>query len=451
MRLSQKIGISSLLFFLLVYLTAGIGIIENNKKTAMNRILQLSADEQNSISSGIIKYVLVNRAKNNTGMNIDDSVYITEYLDSRINSWGIYLILFKGEEVLYNNLSFELSDIGSIDYAGKATWRVQEIEDQPYLVILSRIPLSDENLWNIYVRNISDIYADRKGQYTLFIQLGLVVTVILSVGLIFITGHLTRSLRLLTEAVQKAGRGNYKERIHIKAKDETRTLADSYNEMAQAIDGYAYLLRSTSCDEYMYQRLGERIFKEGNRIEKLSRSMMDLIFLERHSFELVPCRIGFLLQEAAESFEPAAAGAGLRLCCIPPDSSVMISGDRQLLLNLLGNLLDNAKKASDEGKTIWLRGRREKDQVIVEVEDQGNGVPAKDRDRIFESFYMADKVRNNKNTGIGLGLAICADIAAIHNARIKLDSEEGKGTLVQIIFPGYKQDTKQLYDDNCIQ
>lgn len=60
MRLSQKIGISSLLFFLLVYLTAGIGIIENNKKTAMNRILQLSADEQNSISSGIIKYVLVN-------------------------------------------------------------------------------------------------------------------------------------------------------------------------------------------------------------------------------------------------------------------------------------------------------------------------------------------------------------------------------------------------------
>ena len=123
----------------------------------MNRILQLSADEQNSISSGIIKYVLVNRAKNNTGMNIDDSVYITEYLDSRINSWGIYLILLKGEEVLYNNFSFELSDIGSIDYAGKATWRVQEIEDQPYLVILSRIPLSDENLWNIYVRNISDI------------------------------------------------------------------------------------------------------------------------------------------------------------------------------------------------------------------------------------------------------------------------------------------------------
>ena len=55
----------------------------------MNRILQLSADEQNSISSGIIKYVLVNRAKNNTGMNIDDSVYITEYLDSRINSWAV--------------------------------------------------------------------------------------------------------------------------------------------------------------------------------------------------------------------------------------------------------------------------------------------------------------------------------------------------------------------------
>lgn len=96
MRLSQKIGISSLLFFLLVYLTAGIGIIENNKKTAMNRILQLSADEQNSISSGIIKYVLVNRAKNNTGMNIDDSVYITEYLDSEEGKGTLVQIIFPG-------------------------------------------------------------------------------------------------------------------------------------------------------------------------------------------------------------------------------------------------------------------------------------------------------------------------------------------------------------------
>lgn len=69
----------------------------------------------------------------------------------------------------------------------------------------------------------------------------------------------------------------------------------------------------------------------------------------------------------------------------------------------------------------------------------------------LKAFIWQIRYGTIKNTGIGLGLAICADIAAIHNARIKLDSEEGKGTLVQIIFPGYKQDTKQLYDDNCIQ
>lgn len=121
------------------------------------------------------------------------------------------------------------------------------------------------------------------------------------------------------------------QKLEDKTKEQQRFIDNFTHELRTpltAIVGYADLLRSTSCDEDMYQRLGERIFKEGNRIEKLSRSMMDLIFLERHSFELVPCRIGFLLQEAAESFEPAAAGAGLRLCCIPPDSSVMISGDR---------------------------------------------------------------------------------------------------------------------------
>lgn len=481
MKLSQKICISSLLFFLLVYLVSGVWIIENNKNTAVNRTLQLSADEQNGISSGMIRYILVNRAKNTSRIKIDDSVYITEYLDSRMNSGGVYLAVFKQDTVLYSNLAFKLSDIGSFDYAGKTTWRIQQIEDRPYVALLSHLPLEEEGLWSIYLRDISDIYADRTSQYTFFVQLGLAVTLTLAVGLFFITRHLTRSLRLLTDAVQKAGMGNYKERIHIKAMDETATLADSYNEMAGAIEqniqkledktkeqqrfidnfthelrtpltaivGYADLLRSTSCDEDMYQRWGERIFREGKRIEALSRSMMDLIFLQRHSFDLTPCEIGPVLLEAAETFEPAAAGAGIQLICIPPDSTALVSGDRHLLLILIGNLLDNAKKASDKGKTIRLRGRIEENQVVIEVEDQGKGIPASDRDRIFESFYMVDKVRNHKNTGIGLGLSICADIASIHNARILVTSEEGTGTLFQIFFPGYKQDTKQRYDNNC--
>lgn len=115
------------------------------------------------------------------------------------------------------------------------------------------------------------------------------------------------------------------------------------------------------------------------------------------------------------------------------------------MLTLLANLLDNARKASVEGGNLWLRSRKETGQVIVEIEDEGKGIPKEDRTRVFESFYMADKVRNSKNNGVGLGLSICADIVKIHNARIELDSKLKKGTLVKIIFPCYKQDTNKPY------
>lgn len=157
--------------------------------------------------------------------------------------------------------------------------------------------------------DISGIYADRAQQYAFFLRLAAVTLLLLAAGLFLLTGRLTKTLRLLTASVRKIGEGNYRERIQIKAKDEAGELADSYNKMADAIEstveelkrknqeqqrftdnfthelrtpltavvGYADLLRSTSGDEEYVQELGECIFREGKRIERLSEVMMDLI------------------------------------------------------------------------------------------------------------------------------------------------------------------------------
>ena len=82
--------------------------------------------------------------------------------------------------------------------------------------------------------------------------------------------------------------------------------------------------------------------------------------------------------------------------------------------------------------------------VTAEVEDEGRGIPEEEQSRIFESFYQVDKVRNRKNNGVGLGLSLCADIAGIHEAEIKLASRVGKGTLMTIRFPCYKEVTKAM-------
>lgn len=469
MRLWQKISVCSLSFFLVVFLISGILMIENNKKTAFDRILQQAAAEQTGISSGILRYVMMSRVKEAREDGFADKKYITDYLDSRINSRGIYLEIREGGDVLYSNLNFELPAPGD-DSGGVTEYRLQDIEGKQYLVLTSGIMLPDKIFINTHLTDISGIYVDRANQYSFFIKLCAMVSAVLAAGMYFLIGHLTKSLRMLTESVRKIGEGNYRERVDIHAKDETGILADSYNEMAEAIEetigelenktkqqqrfidnfthelrtpltavvGYADLLRSTHCTENEVQELGGRIFKEGKRIEKLSRYMMELIFLEHHSFKLEPYDIGGIIKEAALRFETAAEQAGVRLHCILPPAPAEVAGERELLLTLLANLLDNARKASAAGGNLWLRGRKEIGQVIVEIEDEGKGIPMEDQPRVFESFYMADKVRNSKNNGVGLGLSICADIVKIHNARIELDSKLEKGTLIKIIFPCYK-------------
>ena len=470
MKLWQKICISSLLFFLAVFTGANIIMIENSRKITFNRILRQSADEQENISSGIVRYVWTNLKGEDT--RYQDT--IIEYLDGRINPQGTWLEIQAEGEVLYSNLDFDLSISINNGYAGRiAEYKVLEIDGRQYLALSNHVEVKSLMIKNLYLVDISDIYSDVKAQYAFFIKLMVGISIIIVAGMFFITRHFTKSLRILRDSVKKIKAGNYAERVEIKIKDEAGELAESYNDMAAAIEGtieelqnktqeqqrfidnfthelrtpltavvgYADLLRSTSGNEEYAQELGERIFREGKRIENLSEVMMDLVFLKRHTFELEPCDIGVAVRQAAENFGPAATKAGISLELVLPDEPLLILAKRELILVLLGNLTDNAGKASKEGGRIWIRARSEEENVIVEVEDEGKGIPIGEQSKIFESFYMVDKARNRKRNGLGLGLSICEDILKIHHANIELSSQEEKGTLIKIIFSCYKEDT----------
>lgn len=472
MKLWLKLCICSSLFFLAVFIGSSVMMIENNVKTDFEHTLRRAADEQSSISTGIVWYVVRNNAMGSNQFRYLNS--IAEYLDSRMNSQGIYTVIRDEKEVLYSNLDipFPVSQING-SQAETAQYKVQEAEGKKYLCLTSRVRFKEIDFYNTYILDVSAIYEDRMQQYLYFIRLALLVLVLLAGGMYFITGRLTKSIRILTKSVKKMAGGDYQERVVIRSKDEVGQLADRYNEMAEAIEGkivqlqrkteqqqrfignfthelrtpltavvgYADLLRSTSGDEELTQEMGERIFREGKRIEKLSKLMMDLAFLENHTFEFVPCDVGKLLTEAADLSAHALETAGMKLITVLPEQGTMLSVEQGLILNLLGNLIDNARKASKTGDTIWLRCRKEAESIILEVEDQGKGIPEEEREKVFEAFYMLDKVRNRKNNGIGLGLSICADIAKVHEAVIELAGREGEGTIIKITFPCYKLDT----------
>jgi signal transduction histidine kinase len=108
--------------------------------------------------------------------------------------------------------------------------------------------------------------------------------------------------------------------------------------------------------------------------------------------------------------------------------------DFDLMQDLLINLVDNAAKASGEGKTIELRAH----ENTISVTDQGIGIPEEEMQRIFEPFYRVDKSRSRKMGGAGLGLALVRKIADAHGAKIEVKSKVGKGTTISVIFPVYK-------------
>ena len=139
--------------------------------------------------------------------------------------------------------------------------------------------------------------------------------------------------------------------------------------------------------------------------------------------------------EAETILQPSVQKAQMKLIVQVPGEPVMVRAERELLLTLLGNLTDNARKASNVRDTIQISIRREAGEAMIEIEDEGEGIPEGEQDKVFETFYMVDKVRSRRNDGVGLGLSICSDIVKIHRARLELVSRVKVGTKFTIIFP----------------
>lgn len=118
----------------------------------------------------------------------------------------------------------------------------------------------------------------------------------------------------------------------------------------------------------------------------------------------------------------------LNRTCLP--ETLEKQADEDLLLSLLWNLVDNAYKASETGSNIEIAA----DEQKISVQDFGKGIPAGEIAHVTKAFYMVDKSRSKKAGGIGLGLSLCCQIAEIHGWKIHIESKEGEGTSVSVLW-----------------
>ncbi len=148
---------------------------------------------------------------------------------------------------------------------------------------------------------------------------------------------------------------------------------------------------------------------------------------------LRPLNLSDLARDTTTEWVPRAIERNIDLGLDGTPAAADIEGDALLVKELLGNLLDNAIRYTQPGGQVTVRVTTERDKVQLSVEDNGPGIPAAERERVFERFH---RVLGSGAEGCGLGLAIVREIAQSHNAKTRLGpGAGGSGTLITVVFP----------------
>ena len=183
-------------------------------------------------------------------------------------------------------------------------------------------------------------------------------------------------------------------------------------------------------------RVAHTIEEECDRLHRLITDLLDLSRIQagRVAMSIGPVDLPDLAETVAERHRPRSPAHTITTE-FPPDFPIM-QGDREKLRMVLANLVDNAVKYSPEGGPIVIGGRAEADHVVVAVHDQGIGIPAEEREHVFERFHRVDTRLSRTTQGVGLGLYICKVIVEAHGGSISVDSPgPGRGSTFLVRLP----------------
>jgi two-component system OmpR family sensor kinase len=228
-----------------------------------------------------------------------------------------------------------------------------------------------------------------------------------------------------------------------------RFLADASHELRTpltSIRGYAEIFDMGARDrpEDLATAM-HHIREEADRMKVLVDDLLLLARLDRQRpLEMAPTDLVPLVSRAAAAGRASAPGGQIVLE-VPAEA--IVAGDAHRLRQVVDNLVNNALRHSPEGRAVEVRLSADPIVVVLEVGDHGAGVPAEDRDRIFEPFYRADTSRARSTGGAGLGLAIVAAIARAHGGTVGIEANrgitgpatvEGDGARFWVRLPAYR-------------
>ena len=279
-----------------------------------------------------------------------------------------------------------------------------------------------------------------------------------SIATYFAAGYVLRPIRELSCEMQKRNANNLGDPLALpQTSDEIRQLTISFNQMMADLQHSFQLQKEFSANAAHELRTPLAVMRakldvfalSDNRdtetrelvnamsvqLERLSKLIEDLLWfskdlpLEQKS----PVPLYPLLCDVAEELSGLAEEKAIQIQIDP--ATCFVLGQDRLLERVFYNLLENAVKYSPPNTHVTVSFQQEKDELRVQIIDQGDGIPEACRDAVFEPFFRVDKSRSRSVGGNGLGLAVCKKILERHGASIAVHPNRPAGSIFEVTFP----------------
>ncbi len=216
-------------------------------------------------------------------------------------------------------------------------------------------------------------------------------------------------------------------------RDVSHELKTPLAKMQMSVEQLVETVGTPSIDRQKVVMVSEIVTGNVQRLQQTVDSILDLSSLESgrtlyHKTRIQPEK---LIRQVMVDMGPLAKANGLELAAELPEGLPHLDGDREKLLRVLTNLVDNAVKFSDQGKIV-VSAEKKAHEVEIAVSDAGRGIPRENLDRVFERFWQ----ENPSIPGAGIGLAICKTIVEAHGGKIWAESaRRGQGATVRFTLP----------------
>ena len=457
MKLSVKIFLSMSISALISCILA-LGIIlnknyETNIQKENERTVTSFSSIANNIEESLAKY---KNLKSQDIISTYNSYYQKDdFQFAYINENKIEYSVNKN---LVNNIYDEILAVKNDVFFSK----IVQVEENYYLYVATAFK-DDITQKIIGIKDITYLYEAQSEIKFYGIVIFSIATLFITTISFAISKNITKQLEYMAAGAKKISKGDYN--VNFKeTSDEFGKLAIAFNKMVEdinirtnelislveskqtfidnlshemntpltTIQGYAeYLERANISPEKQVKYL-QYIQQESKRIKDIYKKLLLLSYKKKNDLEILNQDFNLMIEEIKQQVDGKLNEKNITL--IINNKLNNLECDKTLVQIAINNLIINASNISKSNSQIIVNCYENNSNKIIEIIDFGIGISKENIDKILEPFYRVDKARSREHGGAGLGLSICKNIMEMHNGKIKIESELGKGSKFMLIF-----------------